>query len=357
MLTTRFRGDTEKITSKLSKRFIVPVDSDGSSRLSVLMLSAAISHRMRSEADPGSPKLKSIKCLGYLDKEAPVIFKSTINNDPIPSVCHLKNPADDTLTLRRAKTKRYDDIAKAEEPYIVCCIPSLKNLPIDIDIDQFETQLQRFQIREKADKTAKRNQHCTYGAFLTTFHRDTMFSTKVHTLSPGSMKLWCFEKRIGQLDLEFRESPEEQMQKVTSSPSDYDFFLQEPGEVVEHDGGYAHFVMTFNRHNSPYGEWCALIGWEINTPRQVHHSMRVEKPLLQGRGGTLEEVSKETFLRGCAKTTRMTYSTLMEQESVQAQFMNRQRLNSKRRVDQLTDVKEKNLKRYAGLKNKAQQKF
>jgi len=356
MLSTRLGGNTEEIAMKLSKRFILPIDADGSSRLSLLMLSAAVNQRLRAEADPEASKMKQFKILGYLDKEAPEIFKTAIISEKIPAVCHLKNPADDTFTLRKAKARKYEDISEANEPYIVCCIPSLKNMPIDIDIEQFDTQLQKFQIKEKSDKTAKRNQHCTHGAFLTTFHRDTMFSTKVHTLSPGSMKLWCFEKKIGQLDLEFRESPESQMLKMTAKPSEYDFFLQEPGEIVEHDGGYAHFVMTFNRHHSRYGQWCALIGWEINTPRQVHHSMRVETPLLQGRGGTLEQVSKEQFLRGCAKTTRMAYSTLMEQDGIQAQFLNRQQLNSQKRVDKLADTKERNLKRYAGLKSRAHHK-
>ena len=230
MLSTRLGGNTDEITRKLSKKFILPKDADGTSRLSLLMLSAAVNQRLRTEADPEATKMKQFKVLGYLEKEAPDIFRSASISEKIPAVCHLKNPADDTFTLRKAKTRKYDDISEANEPYIMCCIPSLKNMPIDIDIEQFEAQLLKFQIKEKSDKTAKRNQHCTHGAFLTTFHRDTMFSTKVHTLSPGSMKLWCFEKRIGQLDLEFRESLETHMLKVTTKPSEYDFFCKSLGK-------------------------------------------------------------------------------------------------------------------------------
>ena len=320
------------------------------------MLHAAINQRIRSEVHPEETKVNSIKLMGHLDKNAPEIFRSKIIDMKIPSSCHLKNIADDTFTLRQAKTKQYADISSANVPYIVCCIPDISQMPIEIDVEQFDSQLGRFHVAETSRKPTKRNQHCTYGAFITTFHRDTMFSVKVHTLSPGSMKLWCFEKKIGQLNLEKEEDPETQMQEITTHLSEYNFFLQEPGEIIEHAGGYAHYVITFNRYKSQYGQWCALIGWEINTPRRIYHSMQVETPLLQGKGGTLEVVTKEKFLRGCSKTTRMTYTTLREQEDVEAQFYNRQQLNSQRRVDRLEDLKEKNLKRYAGLKNKSQRK-
>jgi len=46
----------------------------------------------------------------------------------------------------------------------------------------------------------------------------------------------------------------------------------------------------------------------------------------------------------------------MEQEGIQAQFLSRQQLNSQKRVDKLADTKERNLKRYAGLKSRAPQK-
>ena len=126
MLSTRLGGNTEEITNELSKRFILPKDADGTSRLSLLMLSAAVNQRLRTEADPEAARMKQFKVLGYLDKEAPDIFRTAIISEKIPAVCHLKNPADDTLTLRRAKTRKYEDISKADEPYIVCCIPSLK---------------------------------------------------------------------------------------------------------------------------------------------------------------------------------------------------------------------------------------
>ena len=353
---TRLGEETIEITRKLATKFIFPLDSDGTSTLSYLMLHAAVNQRIRSATHPEVTKISSIKLLGHLDKNEPSIFKSKVADLKIPTACHLKNTDDETLTLRQAKTRKYDDISNSGVPYIVCCIPHIHQMPIEVDLEQFESQLKRFQVAETATKTSKRNQHCTFGAFITTFHRDTMFSTKVHTLSPGSMKLWCFEKTIGQLNLESEEAPETQMQEVTTHLSDYNFFLQEPGEVIEHDGGYAHFVITFNRHTSPYGQWSALIGWEINTPRQIYQSMQIETPLLQGKGGTLEVVTKESFLRGCSKTTKMSYTRLMEQESVQEQFYNRQKLNSMKRVDRLENLREKNLKRYAGLKNKSQQK-
>ena len=65
------------------------------------------------------------------------------------------------------------------------------------------------------------------------------------------MKLWCLERNIGQIELLMEENDSRtRMLEITSIPSSYDFFLQMPGEVVEHDGGYAHFVITFTRYDS-----------------------------------------------------------------------------------------------------------
>ena len=276
MSATRLGTETEAIMQKISKRYIFPVDSDGTNRLSKLMLSAAINQRYRQSAAQTSRKVKSIKIMGNLEKEASSIFKLTVASRRIPTVCHLKNVADCTLSLKDAKVRKYSDISDAGVPYIVCCVQDVKDIPIDVDVRQFEVQLTKFKVPNTPGQTTKKNQHCTYGPFITTFHRDTMFSTKVHTLSPGSMKLWCFERTIGQLDLEDEEDAETQMLMVTAEPSNFDFFLQEPGEVIEHDGGFAHFVITFSRHDSRYGQWSALVGWEVNTPEQICHSLQTE---------------------------------------------------------------------------------
>jgi len=122
--------------------------------------------------------------------------------------------------------------------------------------------------------------------------------------------------------------------------------------VIEHDGGYAHFVMTFNRHDSQYGQWSALIGWEVNTPEQIYHSLKVETPLIEGKDGALEVVSEEEFMKTCSKVTRMSYSTIKAQENVKEHFMFKQKRNSLRGVDKLSLVKERNIVRYAGLKNR-----
>jgi len=280
------------------------------------------------------------------------IFRSAISSRKIPTVCHLKDVADDTFSLKEARVRKYDDISNGGIPYIVCCVPNVKDIPIDVDTKEFDKQTSQYRKVNTSCMTSKRNQHCTYGPFITTFHRDTMFSTKVHTLSPGSMKLWCFERAIGQLNLRDEEDSETQMQKVVANPLDYDFFLQEPGEVIEHDGGYAHFVMTFNRHDSQYGQWSALIGWEVNTPEQIYHSLKVETPLIEGKDGALEVVTEEDFMKTCSKVTRMSYSTIKEQENVKEHFMFKQRRNSLRGVDKLSLVKERNIVRYAGLKNR-----
>jgi hypothetical protein len=142
------------------------------------------------------------------------------------------------------------------------------------------------------------------------------------------------------------------MLMVTAEPTNFDFFLQEPGEVVEHDGGFAHFVITFNRHDSRYEQWSALVGWEVNTPAQIYHSLQLEVPLIEGKDGTLDVVSVEAFMKTCSRVTRLPYSTIKEQEAVKEHFKFKQRQNSLRRVDKLSDLKAKNVLRYAGLKNR-----
>ena len=155
-----------------------------------------------------------------------------------------------------------------------------------------------------------------------------MFSQKVHTLSPGSMKLWCFERDIGEVNLDSLEDAESQMRLVTGNPLGYDFFLQEPKDIIEHDGGYAHFVMTFNRRSSPYDQWSILVGWEINTAGQIHHGMLVDEPLLQGSDGNLVLVSEQAYLSACARSTRLSSTLMQSQVDDHARFLQRQQENS-----------------------------
>ena len=122
--------------------------------------------------------------------------------------------------------------------------------------------------------------------------------------------------------------------------------------MIEHDGGYAHFVITLNRHDSPYGQWSALIGWEINNPRQIEHSMRVDTPLLQGKGGTLVLVTEPVFRKACAKTARIKIALLTGQRAVHTNYMVKQKRNSLRKVELRKLKEKKNSTRYAGLLNR-----
>ena len=74
MSATRLVTETETIMQKISKRYIFPIDSDGTNKLSMLMLSAAINQRYRQSATQTSRKVKSIKVIGNLEKEAASIF-------------------------------------------------------------------------------------------------------------------------------------------------------------------------------------------------------------------------------------------------------------------------------------------
>jgi hypothetical protein len=271
----------------------------------------------------------------------------------VPGRGFLKDIAGQTVSLKKAKVKKYSDFKSSSTPFLVCNVPDLSTMPIDIDALAFENQMKIYRQQDTADSTTRVNQLCTWGAFVTSFHRDTMFSKKVHTLSPGSLKLWCFEQRIGQLEILSLGDSYEQLRLITTTPAEFDFFLQEPGMVVEHQGGYAHLVITYNRCDSPYDQWCALIGWEINTSRQINHCMRVETPLVQGKGGTLDAVSEDTYLLSCAKTTHIRCSQLKKQGGFHQAFLDQQREKSKRSMEKLHQSKKRRLLQYAGLKNRA----
>ena len=106
MSITRLVSETDSILQKITKRYIFPIDSDGASRLSMLMLTAAINQRYRLGVNSLSRKVRSIRILGNLEKDAADIFKATIDNRNIPAVCHLKNVADETLSLKEAKVRK-----------------------------------------------------------------------------------------------------------------------------------------------------------------------------------------------------------------------------------------------------------
>jgi len=270
-------------------------------------------------------------------------------NPELPRTCYLKNIADKTVTLRKSKVRRYSDISDSRIPYIVCRIPDLHSMPMKIDEESFRVQMRPYQVPGSTEMTTTRNQHCTWGAFITTFHRDTMFSRKVHTLSPGSLKLWCFEREVGQLNLLHEDTAHNQMLTVTTNPEKFDFCMQEPGQVVEHDGAFAHFVITFNHNDSCYDQWSALIGWEINTSRRIDQSKRVDIPLLQGKGGHLVQVTGPVYLKACAAKSSISYTLLKAQGTAHTTFMELQKKKAMRKVELIANNKKANQKRFAGL--------
>ena len=301
MSVTRSVSDAHIYAQKISENYIMPLDDESTASLSTQMLVAAMNHHLKNgaSAQDQKPLFKTIKILGTLFADRESVFQPDVVDQNVPKKGFLKNIAGGKVSLRKAKIVKYSDFKNSFVPYLVCDIPDLSTMPIDIDLSAFKKQMKRFRHLDTPDSSTRVNQLCTWGAFVTTFHRDTMFSRKVHTLSPGSLKLWCFEQCIGQLDIENLGNSHDQMRLITSKPAEFDFFLQEPGMVVEHLGGYAHLVVTYNRCDSSYGQWCALIGWEINTSRQINHCMRVETPLVQVRGGTLDAVSVSNLRAGC----------------------------------------------------------
>jgi hypothetical protein len=355
MSVTRSVSDAHIYAQKISENYIMPLDDESSESLSTQMLVAAMNHQLKNGASTQDlkPRFKTIKILGTLIADEESVFQPDVIDQNVPRKGFLKNIAGGKVSLRKAQIVKYSDFKNTSVPYLVCDIPDLSTMPIDIDEYAFKNQMKRFRHLDTPDSSTRVNQLCTWGAFVTSFHRDTMFSKKIHTLSPGSLKLWCFEQCIGQLDIENLGDSHDQMRLITTKPAEFDFFLQEPGMVVEHLGGYAHLVVTYNRCDSSYGQWCALIGWEINTSRQINHCMRVETPLVQGKGGTLDAVSEGVYLQSCSKTTNIQCARLKKQGDVHLAFLDQQREKSHRGVEKLQQSKKRKLLQCAGLKNHA----
>jgi len=338
------------MANQIAQDYIMPMESDGTNSLVLQMLSATFYQKVRSEKEKyTSTKLRSIQSIGIL-REGKDIFEKGENPRPVPRGCHLKNVDDEVVSLRSLKVKSFQDLRKSETPYIMCCVQRLDDLPIIINQDSMEARMGQYRVTTTESRSTRPNQHATWGPFITNFHRDTMFSQKVHTLSPGSLKLWCFEKTIGQLDLSLKDDAETQMRLVITKPSLYDFFLQEPTQIVRHEGGYAHFVVTFNMHNSQHGQWSALVGWEVNTPKKIHHSMLVDKPLIQSRNGTLSDATEPQFLSGCSKATKLKYSILRGQTAERESFKEKQQANSMQKVYKVMRAKKSKAAKCVGLR-------
>jgi len=265
-------------------------------------------------------------------------------------MCHLKNASDEVVQPKEAGMTSYEDMSASGTPYILCCVPDYKGLPLGIDEDALNQHMVPYHRPAKQGQSIRQNQHATWGAFITTFHRDTMFSTKVHTLSPGSVKLWCFERKVGQMDLSLKNDAESEMKLVLSDPEGYDFYVQEPWQVVEHRGAFAHFVITFNHRQSPFDQWSALVGWEINNASQIHHSMRVDTPLLQGKNGLLRKVTPNQFLNACASTSKISVVLLRDQKNAHADFLDCQQKKSDDQAASVKRAREKKVSRFSGLK-------
>ena len=359
MSVTRSGSEALGYAQYLSADYIMPLDPNGSPELSKQMLKAAISRqrRQKTAVQHMVSRNESIRLLGYMKISKAEVFHPASIDQKVPRRGFLKDIAGGKISLRKAKINNYSDFAVQAVPYLVCNVPDLAHMPIDIDVPGFDSQMKMFQKPNTLTSSTKENQLCTWGAFVTAFHRDTMFSKKVHTISPDSMKLWCFERRIGQLKIIAMGDVYEQMRHVTRYPTDFNFFFQEHGEIIEHLGGYAHLVMTFNKIDSKYGQWCALIGWENNNSRQIDQCMRVETPLLQGRSGTLNEVSETVYLQACSKTTAIKCALLREQGDHHDAFLDLQKEKSRKRVEMLDQSKKKKLQRYAGLKYRTHPKL
>jgi len=117
------------------------------------------------------------------------------------------------------------------------------------------------------------------------------------------MKIWCFEKVVGSLKIPAvaGEWPvAKQCQYILEYQVLLNYFIQEPGMLVKHNGSYAHFVVTYIKSGSRYGLWSVLAGWETYTPDRILAFMGYEGPQAQGAGGYLKTIKEVDFLSTCA---------------------------------------------------------
>ena len=175
MSIRRNDSETHRFITKVLSHYRLPLDPDGTSELPILMLTAYKNQQIRSRTDLCDiRRVKSIKVLGHLNPEGEQIFHPLMADKMIPGGCKLKDTAEGITSLRKARVESYADLKTVAEPYLVCLIPSLAAMPIEINESEYDSQMSQYRVQSTATQTTTNNQLCTHGAFITTFHRDTM---------------------------------------------------------------------------------------------------------------------------------------------------------------------------------------
>jgi len=174
-----------------------------------------------------------------------------------------------------------------------------------------------------------------------------MFVDKVHTISPGSTKVWVFEKISGELTIPAPWSLHDQMNHILNNQLDFDYFIQEPGFLVKHRGSHAHFVLTYIKKDSIYGLWSVLVGWETATPNTILACLKEDGPLVQVPGGYLETVSVPQYLQACTSGNTLTTKAIAATQKKISKFSESRKLNSEGRARK----KDRKAKGYKNLKS------
>jgi len=108
----------------------------------------------------------------------------------------------------------------------------------------------------------------------------------------------------------------------------FDFYIQEPGMIVKHNGSYAHFVVTYIKSDSAYELWGILVGWETYTPEKILAYMDCEGALEQTPDGYLKEVSPENFLRTCTASCRLPKTSFETSRIAEVKRSEQNKINS-----------------------------
>jgi len=284
-------------------------------------------------------KNESFEVIDYLSVEDMTsLFPGTLNSTKLASCIHMKNDKDDIVKHKKMKITSYRDIEVTNLPEItdatlvICGIKTFNQLPITVDSTFFTSRTEKWNPTDSYESSSQHAPLATYDTHITTWHRDTMFTDKVHTISPGSMKVWVFEKKSGDLNIHVPWSLSDQMKHIIDNHSDFDYFIQEPRFLVKHRGSYAHFVLTYIKKDSVYGLWSVLVGLEIATPKTILSCMKCEGPLVQGSTGYLTEVPETTYLRACTTGKSLTMQAFKDSKKKSIDFSEGRKSNAKGRA-------------------------
>jgi len=357
-MKTRFSAELETITSTLCADYHMygRKISNGDSFAKELICIALKNYSSKTNLTKLGIELsnESFQVLDALSQDDMMnLFPGSLNSIKLPTSCHIKDDKDAVFKPKDLKMKSYNDMTSSniDATFVVCCLSKLDQLPITVNLKFFTSRTKQWKSTNSYKSSSKHAPLATYDTHLTAWHRDSMFTDKVHTISPGSMKVWVFEKVSGEMNIPDTWSLDEQMNHILIHQDNLDFFIQKPGFLVKHRGSHAHFVLTYIKKDSIYGLWSVLVGWETATPNTILACMKEDGPLVQVSGGYLKRVPVQEYLKTVTSGQTLTMKAIADTQIEITKFSIGRKLNSEGRARKKKSkaVRFKNLKSFKPL--------